>query len=582
VKAAARPLSQPWLAYLVAGLAATGLYYLLPANSAGQGFLYDAIGASAAVAVVAGAHLNRTPHKLPWYFFGAGLVAFAAGDTIFTLYENVWHREAPVPSAADVLYLIGYPLLAVGLGLLIRRVDPARRLAGLLDAAILCAGFALVQWVFLIDDAVHGAGSTAANTVDLLYPTMDVVLVAGLAIFLLTPAWRTTSYQFLAASIVILVVADEIYGASPDTYASASWLDSFWLVSYVLFGVAALHPTMRLLSEPRASRQPRLQPVWLLFLAAALLTAPTVLLIQHATGSEIDAVAIAIAASVLALLVLARLGLLVRGLDRLRRDEIDARAEAEFAQRLLKEQNERLREADRLKDEFVALISHDLRTPLTSIMGYLELTMDDEQIGEDSRGYLEIVQRNSDRLLRLVNDLLFVARLEAGELDLHRLELGLAAIVQQAVEEAKPRARDKGVELRADIREVPDVRGDRGRMYQLLDNLISNAIKFTPEGGHVDVRLTSKGARVRLEVADTGIGISPAEQARLFERFFRASTATERQIPGTGLGLYIANAIVEAHGGEIDVESEPGSGTAFVVELPVAAGARTPPAELVG
>jgi signal transduction histidine kinase len=577
-----RPLAQPWLAYLVAGIAVTGVYYLLPWDSAGQGFLYDAIGASAAVAAVAGAHLNRTPQKLPWYLFGLGLLAFAVGDTIFTLYENVWQRDPPIPSAADVFYLVGYPFLTVGLALLIRRVDPTRRLSGLLDAAILCAAFALVQWVFLIDDAVHGAGSTAASTVNLLYPAMDIVLVAGLAIFLLTPTWRTASYRFLAASVVILVVADEIYGASPDKYASTSWLDSFWLISYVLWGVAALHPTMRRLSESRAGRQPRLQPVRLGFLAAGLLTAPTVLLIQHSTGSDIDAVAIAVAAAVLALLVLARLGRLVSGLDRLRRDEIDARAEAEFAQRLLAEQNERLREADRLKDEFVALISHDLRTPLTSIMGYLELSMDDATIAADTRGYLEVVQRNSDRLLRLVNDLLFVARLEAGELDLNRLELGLAAIVRQSVEEAKPRAQDRGVELRAQVQEVPDVRADRGRMYQLLDNLISNAIKFTPEGGHVEVRLAARGARVRLEVADTGIGISPAEQAHLFERFFRASTATEHQIPGTGLGLYIANAIVDAHGGEIDVESEQGAGTTFVVELPVAAGARTPPAELVG
>jgi len=106
-------------------------------------------------------------------------------------------------------------------------------------------------------------------------------------------------------------------------------------------------------------------------------------------------------------------------------------------------------------------------------------------------------------------------------------------------------------------------------MFQLLDNLISNAIKFTPEGGRVDVRLLQRGPNVRIEVVDTGIGISPEEQGRLFERFFRATTATERHIPGTGLGLYIACAIAEAHGGGIEVESEPDRGTTFCVELPV-------------
>jgi hypothetical protein len=108
-------------------------------------------------------------------------------------------------------------------------------------------------------------------------------------------------------------------------------------------------------------------------------------------------------------------------------------------------------------------------------------------------------------------------------------------------------------------------------MYQLLDNLVSNAIKFTPEGGDVRVSVGPANGVVRLEVADTGIGIAPSEQDRLFQRFFRASSANEQQIPGTGLGLYIARAIVEAHGGSISVQSEPGAGTSFRIEMPVGA-----------
>jgi signal transduction histidine kinase len=194
--------------------------------------------------------------------------------------------------------------------------------------------------------------------------------------------------------------------------------------------------------------------------------------------------------------------------------------------------------------------------------------MDDETLGEESRTYLDVVQRNSERLLRLVNDLLFVARLEAGELDLHSDDVDFGACVRQAVEEARPRAAAKSIELGCEVQSVPELRADRGRMFQLLDNLISNAIKFTPEGGRVEVRLLQRDSRVRLEVSDTGIGIAEDELGRLFERFFRASTATERHIPGTGLGLYIAGAIVEAHGGEIDVQSAPGEGTTFCVELP--------------
>jgi signal transduction histidine kinase len=566
-----RSLAQPWFAYLVAGLIATGAYFLLPWNTLGQGLVYDGIGVSAAVAVVGGTALHRPQHRLPWYLFAIGLLAFAVGDTIFNLYDKVWHRNPPVPSAADVFYLSGYPFLAAGLALLIGRVEAGRRVAGLIDAAIFSAAFALVQWVFLMDDIVHGEGSAAAKAVSLSYPAMDVVLLAALAIFFLTPAWRTVAYRYLAASIVLLLIADEVYATAPDAYADTTWLDTGWLLSYVLWGVAALHPTMTALSDARAARQPRLHPVRVAFLAAGLLTAPTVLLIQRAVDTRIDVMAIAVSAMILALLVLERLVRVVRGLDRLRREEREARAEADFARRLLAEQNERLREADRLKDEFVALISHDLRTPLTSIMGYLELAMDDETLSEEPRTYLEVVQRNSERLLRLVNDLLFVARLEAGELDLHSSEVDLGACVRQAVEEARPRAQAKSIELGCEVQSVPEIRADRGRMFQLLDNLISNAIKFTPEGGRVEVRLVQRDSRLRLEVSDTGIGIAHAEIGRLFQRFFRATTATERHIPGTGLGLYIASAIAEAHGGGIDVESEPGRGTTFCVEFPVVA-----------
>jgi len=579
-----RPLAQPWFAYLVGGLLATAIYFLLPWNTLGQGLVYDGIGVSAAAAVVGGTYLHRPAQRLPWILFAAGLLAFAIGDTIFNLYDKVWHRNPPLPSAADVFYLSGYPFLAVGLALLLRHVEARQRLAGLIDAAIFSVAFALVQWAFLMDNIVHGAGSAAARAVSVSYPAVDIILLAALAIYFLTPAWRTVAYWYLAASIVLLLIADEVYGTSPDSYADTTWLDTGWLVSYVLWGVAALHPTMRALSERRVARGPHLHPTRLAFLTTGMLAAPTVLLIQRARGSHVDAVPIAIAAAMLAVLVIERLARLVRGLERSRREEREARAEAEFARRLLAEQNERLREADRLKDEFVALISHDLRTPLTSIMGYLELAMDDESLGEEPRTYLEVVQRNSDRLLRLVNDLLFVARLEAGELDLHPQEMDVAAIVRQSIEEARPRAAGKSIELGCEVQSVPPIDADKGRMFQLLDNLVSNAIKFTPEGGRVDVRVLVRDGRVRIEVADTGIGISEEDQRRLFQRFFRAETATARHIPGTGLGLYISSAIATAHGGSIDVESRPGEGTTFCVELPAVAVADegAAAAELVG
>ena len=558
-------------AYLVAGIAATALYFALPWGSFAQTLVYDAIGASAAAASVVGARLFRPSLRLPWYLFGAGLFAFSVGDVLFNLYAFVWHRDPPVPSVADIFYLAGYPFLAAGLILLVRCLRSDERRSGRIDAAMLIAAFALCQWIFLMQDRA-GQGSFAERFVAVSYPAMDVVLLAALVFFALTPTWRTVAYRYLVASLVLLLFADELYGLSPGTYAQASWLDAAWLLSYVLWGVAALQPSMRELSEPAHSGGPRVSTLRLALLAVALGTAPAVLLIQVGTGSTVDAVPIALGAALLCGLVLRRLTGVIHALDRLRVTERLARAEAETAQRLLTEQNERLREADRLKDEFVALISHDLRTPLTSITGYTELALE-EELTDDVRGYLDVVARNADRLLALVNDLLFVARLQAGELSLEPHDVDLAEVVRDTVQALEPRAAAKAIDLTCVLDSVPPVRADRGRLQQLLDNLVSNALKFTPDGGSVHVSLGLKNDAVLLEVADTGIGIAAEDQRRLFQRFFRAENAVERQLPGTGLGLYISRVIAEAHEGSLTVRSELDRGSTFRLELPLV---RTP------
>jgi signal transduction histidine kinase/CHASE3 domain sensor protein len=233
------------------------------------------------------------------------------------------------------------------------------------------------------------------------------------------------------------------------------------------------------------------------------------------------------------------------------------------------------REAERMKDEFSALVSHELRTPLTSIIGYLELLRTDtEADGDDPAArqraqFLAVVDRNARRLLRLVGDLLFVAQVEAGSLSLDEGDVDLDAVARESVEAATPRARAGGVELTLESEPVPLVRGDRDRLAQALDNLVSNAIKFTPDGGRVTVRLMREDDRAVLEVQDTGIGISQPDLERLFQRFFRTQRATSAAIPGVGLGLTIAQAIVHGHEGHISVQSIDGQGTTFRIELPL-------------
>jgi signal transduction histidine kinase len=228
-----------------------------------------------------------------------------------------------------------------------------------------------------------------------------------------------------------------------------------------------------------------------------------------------------------------------------------------------------LRESERLKDEFVATVSHELRTPLTSIVGFSEVLLSGAQLGEKEREFVEVIDRNAHRLQRLVGDLLFFAQVESRQLQLERERVDLQALGTRAVEAARPAAESKGLSLALEAPAAVEVDGDASRLEQLLDNLLSNAVKFTLEGG-VALRIDADGADAVLAVADTGIGVAPEDAARLFRRFFRSTSATAREIPGTGLGLAIAKAIVQAHGGTIDVASSE-RGTTFTVRLPRAA-----------
>ncbi len=233
----------------------------------------------------------------------------------------------------------------------------------------------------------------------------------------------------------------------------------------------------------------------------------------------------------------------------------------------LAERNRELEDADRFKNELLSVVSHDLRTPLTSIMGYLELALEDEHAIEgDRRGYLLVAQRNSERLYRLVEDLLFVSRAQAGHaaLDLGVVEIG--RVVGEVVAAALPVAAAGGVEIVCERDEAGTIVADEHRVAEAVENLVSNAVKFTPPGGRVDVRVEATGDAVAIVVADDGPGIEEDDRRRLFERFFRS--VKSEGLPGAGLGLSIVKAIAETHGGSISVESTLGHGATFELRLP--------------
>ena len=227
--------------------------------------------------------------------------------------------------------------------------------------------------------------------------------------------------------------------------------------------------------------------------------------------------------------------------------------------------------AARLKDEFVATVSHELRTPLTSIVGYVDVLLEDvAQIPPDARPFLLTVQRNARRLHRLVDDLLSDA-LKLGKAELHVGRISLPGVVRTSAVEAAKTATSNGLTFEFDEDDAPmEVNGDAERLAQVVDNIFNNAIKFTPRGGHVSCAVERDGEHAVVRISDTGRGIPQEELDDVFVKFFRSPGVQTDAIPGTGIGLAISKAIVEAHGGTIDLTSKVGVGTTFEIRLPLA------------
>jgi two-component system phosphate regulon sensor histidine kinase PhoR len=234
----------------------------------------------------------------------------------------------------------------------------------------------------------------------------------------------------------------------------------------------------------------------------------------------------------------------------------------------------RLKQLESLRRDFVANVSHELKTPLAAIQGFVETMLDDPDMPMATQHrFLERIARQADRLTTLVGDLLTLSRLDDhGAMEPPPEPCDLVAVVRDIVRDLGPLAERRGLRLQAQLPDRPLlVRADREALQQVGGNLIDNAIKYTPEGGQVSVQVMAGNGRVLLEVSDTGIGLSPEDQARVFERFFRVDRARSRDLGGTGLGLSIVKNTVLNLGGDVGVRSSLGQGSTFWVALPNAA-----------
>lgn len=227
---------------------------------------------------------------------------------------------------------------------------------------------------------------------------------------------------------------------------------------------------------------------------------------------------------------------------------------------------------EQIRQDFVANVSHELRTPLSNIKGYAETLLSGAlEDKENAKDFLNIIYKESDRLSKLIDDLLDLSKIESGKMKMVFAPVEFKSIVARVIDILKKFATDKSISIDTNLPDnLPKLLGDENRITQALINLVDNAIKYTPSKGSVSISASSQDSFVRIDVKDTGIGIPKKDLPRIFERFYRIDKARSRELGGTGLGLSIAKHLVQAHGGEISVTSVLGKGSTFSFTIPIA------------
>ena len=508
----------------------------------------------------------RTRSAWRWVAAGSACLTAAYG---FSLGYQLSRGAVPFPSIVDVCFLSFYPLFLVGiLRFPTRAASRHERIRLGLDAATIALAGASIVWYLVLGPTVAAGGSNLLiRIVSGAYPTGDLLQIFALARLLtrVTVPTLRIPLRLLGLALVGGVAGDTIFGwLQFHPNATGLSLARVILVLATALALLAAANQRRLVAsaEDTADRdiqRPR-RTTWLPYLAPVVVLG---LLVRSQFGdSMFSRLGLTVAAAAVMLLVALR--------------QLAVQRQLIVANRVTDEQAEELRQvvvelkaAQQIKDDFISLVSHELRTPLTSIRGYTELLLE-EKLAEEQLGFLNAIDRNCGRLLSVVEDLLLVAQLQAGRFELVVGDFVLNDVVDFAAEAAQPLAASRHIGLKIAAEPGLAMSGDAPRLGQVLDNLISNALKYTPDGGNVSLTATLSGVNAVIEVADSGIGIPEAEQEQIFNRFFRTSNAQLAGIPGTGLGLVVTRGIIEAHGGTLGFESTEDVGTTFRIVLPIA------------
>jgi signal transduction histidine kinase len=541
-----------------------------------------------------------------WWMLSAGLLSYTVARTSWTMADAlIYPHGVPFPSFPDLFFVLQYPFFFLAVMLLPSAPPWVFRLKRILDCLLWTSAATALSWYFILAPKYMQSGmSPLAKLVCLSYPVGDLALLFGLVVALLRPsrsqAHRLALYS-LCSALLCLILADSWVNAlllrNPQhVYITGNPPDFFWLAFYLLVPLAALirlrlaqhEPPRAVPVQALTSRQLQHQDLLasLHFLApfvAVLLTIAVITIhatLTSASGGWRGLIAPFGVSFGLVLLVLARAE--VAYLERLRaqreREGVQLHALA-------------LREANRHMEEFLSLLSHELRTPLTCLTGYVHLLTrrlrkalpaeEEEEAGrkpEDPAGIVatmpavaERLEHSLDRLERLVDDLLDESYTQSGRLELRLVSCDLSAIVRAAVEEQRLLAASRIIQLELpdDAQPVP-VTADASHIEQVVTNYLTNALKYSQEDRPIVVRLRVEGELARVSVCDEGIGVAPAEQAHIWERFHRATWGTIQSGSdvGTGIGLHISKTIIERHHGQVGVDSVPGQGSTFWFTLP--------------
>lgn len=504
--------------------------------------IYVVVPSGAGVIVMGAAMKLAGKTKAAWLAIGAGVLAWGIGEFIWILYEYFLQTEVPYPGWADVFYVLGYPLMFVGV-LLLPHVKPRRleRIRLSIDAVAGSVALAAIMWVAYLGDQIYLDPEIGflEQFINIMYAFGDAILLIALMIL----AGRRSSLRFdvrllaLAAGMIFTAAADVIYvlQVEADTYLSGGWVDSLWLISYGAFiatGWYLLQPGKESEQVDRSAR------LWQLITPYS-----AILLLFGLTLRDIggDASVLQISSGIVGLLIIGRQGVAIR-------------------------ENRELVEKQR--DDLIASISHELRTPLTAVQGFAQLLKErGEQMDSRRRVELvEIIDQQSRHLGAIVTDLVDVARDRLSKTDLQIESLDLGRVITDS-RNMLPESIDAKIELNMQVEPGLCVSGDRRRVTQVLVNLFTNAIRYGR--GLVEVQAFARDGRVIVAVHDNGLGVPKRYEEAIWERFERGAHRLDSTIPGSGIGLPIARSLVQAHQGTIEYQtSDRLGGACFTVSLP--------------